>query len=303
MTTITKCPFQLHRNSSLGGIPRHQKFSYPIRRPSHYQQVQFWACAAALLRRRPFPLANRHPQKLTVHTRDRIPSVPVTIWCCNNYKNNPNQFWGKNEAVSKLWPPVKSNWKNVVAKLVFVLAEITTGMKMINVNDFDISRLKKIVWKNKNKRGRNVLGLTRFYKCAPSTKSKSMMSSDIPAMLSPCPTLGPIVLVTANSWAIRQGPVNLRHHLVTVSTQTGEKSKINIRKKEKNKKKEYNVNMKWVERGNNGNHWLEIQQRPSASIVQPFVWCLAPSVNSSGQNDFTLKGWRAEFSSPLHLVH
>ncbi len=75
--------------------------------------------------------------------------------------------------------------------------------------------------------------------------------------------------------------------------------------KEERKKwiKEYNVNMKWVERGNNGNHWLEIQQRPSASIVQPFVWCLAPSVNSSGQNDFTLKGWRAEFSSPLHLVH
>jgi hypothetical protein len=68
-----------------------------------------------------------------------------------------------------------------------------------------------------------------------------MMSSDIPAMLSPCPTLGPIVLVTANSLAIRQGPVNLRHHLVTVSTQTGEKSKIkiniNIRKKEKNEKR------------------------------------------------------------------
>lgn len=38
--------------------------------------------------------------------------------------------------------------------------------------------------------------------------------------------------------------------------------------------------MKWVEPGMNGNHWLDLKQRPSACIVQPFVLCLAPSVNS-----------------------
>lgn len=38
--------------------------------------------------------------------------------------------------------------------------------------------------------------------------------------------------------------------------------------------------MKRVEPGTNGNHWLEQKQRPSVSIVQPFVCCLAPSFNS-----------------------
>lgn len=56
--------------------------------------------------------------------------------------------------------------------------------------------------------------------------------------------------------------------------------------------------MEWVERGTNGNHWLETQQRPSASIVQPFVWCLAPSVNSLNR---TISPLRAdELNSPVH---
>jgi hypothetical protein len=56
--------------------------------------------------------------------------------------------------------------------------------------------------------------------------------------------------------------------------------------------------MKWVERGTNVNDQLGIQQRPSASIVQPFVWCLAPSVNSL---DRTISPLRAdELNSPVH---
>lgn len=78
-TTTTKCPFQPRRSSSPGGIQPRLKSSCPIRRPSHYRRVPFWACAAALLHRRPSLRATRHLQRLTVHTRGRIPSVPVTV--------------------------------------------------------------------------------------------------------------------------------------------------------------------------------------------------------------------------------
>ncbi len=60
----------------------------------------------------------------------------------------------------------------------------------------------------------------KFYKCAPNTNAKSMMSNAIPAMRLPYPT----VVVTVRHMQLNsrpQRPANRHHRQVTVSTQTG----------------------------------------------------------------------------------